>query len=238
MKRVKIIGRFFIVVGVFLLVGGYFSYKHTRHFIANSTIASGKVIDLVLQTKSDSDSPRTNRGTYHPVIRYETESREAIEFVSHTGSNPPSNRRGDRVTVRYDPNDPYKARVDSFISLWLSSLIPSGLGILFLTAGGIMTRITIRSAGIMKYLEDFGRDISTEFQSVSVDASVTVNSRHPYRIFSQWYDPTQNKMLAFKSKAIWFNPEKHIQSKDIRVRIDPNNPQRYVMDTSFLPEAE
>lgn len=238
MKRVKIIGRIFVVVGVCLLVGGFFSYKNTRCFIANSTVASGEVIDLVLQAKSGSHSPRTNRGTYHPIIRFETESREAIEFMSNAGSNPPSYRKGDMVTVRYDPNDPYTARVDSFISLWLPALIPCSLGLLFATAGGIMIGITIRSVGIMKYLEDFGQDISTEFQSVSVDTSVTVNSRHPYRIFSQWYDLEQNKMFTFRSKAIWFNPEKYIQSKDIRVRIDPNNPRTYVMDTSFLPEAE
>jgi hypothetical protein len=45
-------------------------------------------------------------------------------------------------------------------------------------------------------------------------------------------------MFTFKSKAIWFNPEKYIQNRDIRVRIDPNNPRKYVMDTSFLPEEE
>jgi hypothetical protein len=238
MKRIKIVGRIFVVVGVLLLVGGFFSYKHARRFIANSTVADGEVIDLVLRRKSNSDSPGTNRGTYHPVIRFETESREAIEFVSNTGSSPPSHRKGDIVTVRYDPKDPYTARVDSFVSLWLPALIPSSLGLLFLTAGGIMIGITIRSASVMKYLEDFGREIRTEFQSVSVDTSVAVNGRHPYRIFSQWHDPAQNKMLTFKSKAIWFNPEKYIQSKDIRVRIDPSNPKRYAMDISFLPEAE
>ena len=45
-------------------------------------------------------------------------------------------------------------------------------------------------------------------------------------------------MFTFKSKAIWFNPEKYIQSKDIKVRIDPNDPGKYVMDVSFLPDAE
>jgi hypothetical protein len=142
------------------------------------------------------------------------------------------------VPVRYSLEDPYVARAESFVSLWLLALVTGGLGIIFATAGSVMIGIAMRFAGMLKHLEDFGRDITTEFQSVSLDTSVAVNHRHPYRIFSQWHDPAQNKVFTFKSKAIWFNPEKYIQGKNLRVRIDPNNPRRYVMDTSFLPDAE
>ena len=238
MRIVKIIGTIFVVVGALLLVGGFLSYRHTRRFVANSSVAQGEVIDLVLRAASDSDSPSSDSGTYHPVLRFETERREAIEFVGSTGSNPPSHRKGDTVAVRYNPDDPYTARVDSFASLWLLALIPGSLGLVFATAGGIMIGVAMRHAHMLKQLEDFGRDITTEFQSVSLDTSVAVNHRNPYRIYSQWHDPAQNKVFTFKSKAIWFNPEKYIPSKEIRVRIDPNNPRRYVMDVSFLPDAE
>ncbi len=238
MKLLKIMGTIFVVVGILLLVGGFLSYRNTRRFMAHSTVARGEVMNLVLQATSDSDVPSSDAGTYHPVIRFETENREAIEFMSNTGSNPPSHRKGDTVTVRYDPNDPYRARVDSFVSLWLLALIPGSLGLVFIAAGGIMVGITTRYAGMLKQLEVLGSDITTEFQSVSLDTSVAVNHRNPYRIYSQWHDPAQNKVFTFKSKAIWFNPEKYIQSKEIRVRIDPNNPRRYVMDVSFLPDAE
>jgi hypothetical protein len=238
MRLLKIIGTLFVVVGVLLLVGGFFSYKHTRRFIAHSTVTRGEVIDLVLRATSDSDSPRSDAGVYYPLIRFETESHEAIEFMGSTGSNPPSHRKGDTIAVRYDSDDPYRARVDSFFSLWLFAVIPGALGLVFVTAGGIMTGIAVRHAGMLRWLEDFGSDITTEFQSVSLDRSVAINHRHPYRIFSQWHDPTLNRVFTFQSKAVWFNPEKYIQGKDIRVRIDPNNPRRYVMDTSFLPEAE
>jgi len=237
-KIVKLLGTVFVVVGVLLLAGGFLSYRYTRRFLTHSTVASGEVINLVFQASSDFDSRTSSTGTYHPVIRFETAGRETIEFMSNTGNNPPSHRKGDTVTVRYDPNDPYTARVDSWASLWLLALIPASLGLLLASTGGIMIGIMIRSAGLMKYLQDFGRDITTEFQSVSLDTSVTVNGRHPYRIYAQWHDPTQNKIVTFKSKAIWFNPVKYIQGKEIEVRIDPNNPRKYFMDTSFLPEAE
>jgi hypothetical protein len=238
MKLLRIMGMIFVVVGVLLLAGGFLSCRHTQHFIANSSIASGEVVDLVFQISSDSDSRSSDAGTYHPVIRFETQGHEVVEFRSNTGSNPPSYRKGAAVTVRYDPNDPYTARVDSFASLWLLAIVPGGLGLVFATAGGVMMGIALRHASMLKQLEVIGSDIITEFQSVSLDRSVAVNHRHPYRVFSQWHDPAQNKVFTFKSKAIWFNPEKYIQGKDIRVRIDPNNPRRYVMDTSFLPDAE
>ena len=238
MKTLRIMGILFLIAGVLLSVGAFLSYRHTRHFLTHSTVARGEVIDVVLRATTDSDSPRSDASVYYPVIRFENESHEAIEFTGSTGSNPPTHRKGDSVAVRYDLDDPHRARVDSFFSLWLLAIIPGGMGLVFVTVGGIMTGIAMRYAGMLRWLEDFGSDIATEFQSVSLDRSVAVNHRHPYRIYSQWHDPAQNKVLTFKSKALWFNPEKYIQGKDIRVRIDPNNPRKYVMDTSFLPDAE
>jgi len=44
------------------------------------------------------------------------------------------------------------------------------------------------------------------------------------------------KVYLFKSADIWFNPEPYLSGTDIPVRLDPNNPQRYFVDTSSLPE--
>jgi len=38
------------------------------------------------------------------------------------------------------------------------------------------------------------------------------------------------------SKSTCRTQEQLIQIKDIVVRIDPNKPKKYLMDTSFLPE--
>ncbi len=100
-----------------------------------------------------------------------------------------------------------------------------------------MTVIWLRSIRKDKWLLHYGQIIMTEFQSVELNKSVKMRGRSPYRIISQWLDPMRNKVYVFKSKDIWFNPDEFMHSKEIQVWIDPNNPKKYLMDTSFLPDS-
>lgn len=233
MKIVKIIGPLFTVVGVVLLIVAYWQYNETKKFIKESTIAKGTVIDLILDRSSSSSS-----GVYYPVIRFKTESGEIIEIKSDTGSNPPSHKKGAHVQVRYISNNPYRAKIDSFFSIWFFCIISAGMGIGFSGAGLAMLGTWMRSVRRDAWLQQYGQIIAAEFQSVEIDTSIKENGQSPYRIVAHWRDPLTNKLYVFKSKQIWKNPTSFIQSNDILVRIDPNNPKKYSMDISFIPEIE
>ena len=110
------------------------------------------------------------------------------------------------------------------------------LGIVFSGAGGVLLVIAIGSGRKEQWLQEFGQVITTEFHSAQLRTSVRVNGQSPFQILSQWEDPATGEVHIFKSKNIWINPEEFIPGDGIRVRIDPNNPKRYLMDTSFLPE--
>jgi hypothetical protein len=89
----------------------------------------GKVVDFH-EKRSD------QRFTYAPVVLFETTNKNVIEFISSTSSNPPSYQVGEFVDVLYLPSNPHNAKIDSFFSLWGSSLIFFVLGSIFLSVGG------------------------------------------------------------------------------------------------------
>jgi len=181
MKILKIIGLIFFLIGLVLLVAGLLSYNFTQKFITNSEVTTGTVIDLVRGT-SDSDNSGTVTYIYYPVVQFKTNNGSVIEFKSSVGSNPPSARKGDQVQVRYPEQDPYKARIDSFMQLWFVSIIVGGLGVVFAGIGRMMLGLVIRSKQHEKKLQENGQIIYAEFDSIIIDTSYRINGKHPYRI--------------------------------------------------------
>ena len=239
MKILKIFGMIFGLVGLILLLTSGFLFNHTKNFLANSLVTQGTVFDVVLRRTSGTgtSSTRVGSGVYCPLFRFKTNTGETIEIESSFGSNPPSYAIGDKITVRYQPENPYGAKIDSFFHICLPVMITGGLGFLFFIIGTVMWGVVISSSRKDKWLQQHGVVITTELQSVEQNRSVSSGGRHPYQIFSQWTDPGTSTVYVFKSKNIWFNPQDFIPGKEIQVRMDQNNPKKYLMDTSFLPES-
>ena len=237
MKVIKILGIVFFLIGLTLLIAGFLSYQYNQKFIAGSVVTTGTVVDLARKTSTSGDSS-PNSYVYYPVIQFKTKNGSLIEFRSNVGSNPPSFRKGDQVQVRYLEKDPYKARINSFMQIWFVSIILGGLGVVFAGIGGTMLGLMLRSHRREKWLRENGQIIFTEYESTQLDTRLRINGQNPYRIYSQWLNPQTNTVYVFKSKPVMFNPEKYIKSKSIQVRINPNKPKHYLMDTSFLPKSE
>jgi hypothetical protein len=51
-------------------------------------------------------------------------------------------------------------------------------------------------------------------------------------------DPTSNKVRVFHSENLYFDPTQYVNRKQVTVLLDPENPKRYHMDVSFLPQLE
>lgn len=143
MKIMKILAPIFLTTGIILLLFAYWQFNETKKFIENSAIAIGTVTDLVLHRDSSS---RSSAGLYYPVIRFKTATDETIDFKSGTGSNPPDHKKGEQVQVRYDPDNPYRAKIDSFFSIWIFCILFAGMGIAFSGIGLFMFIAMIHSA--------------------------------------------------------------------------------------------
>ena len=74
------------------------------------------------------------RTSYAPIVRFTTSDGRPIEFHGRGGSGT-DYAAGDRVTVIYDPANPMRARIVSFVDLWLPSAVCLGVTVLF---GGVV----------------------------------------------------------------------------------------------------
>lgn len=91
---------------------------------------------------------------------------------------------------------------------------------------------------MIQFLKQNGKRIDTDFQSVAINTSLKVNSRSPFQILTQWQNPVTSKIHIFKSENIWYNPTDYVKTDTLKVVIDANNPKKYFMDISFLPELK
>lgn len=230
----KIIGLVVLLLGLGLLTGGYFTWKSTNSFLATAVKTEGKVIDL--ERESSKDSKGNTSYTYYPQISFTTANNEDITFRGSSGSNPPSYSRGDIVEVLYDPKNPPNASINSFFSLWLGPIILGVLGGIITLVGFGIFKTSSKRAKDLAWLKRSGSRVQAKVNGVELNTSYKVNGRSPYMITSQWLNPSNNQMHTFQSDNIWFDPTQYVNRETIEVLIDPSNPSRYLVDTSFLPK--
>jgi hypothetical protein len=74
------------------------------------------------------------RTSQAPIIRFTTDQGREIEFFGRGGTGG-SYGVGDRVSVLYDPGDPIRAHIVSFMDLWLPAAVAWGVALIF---GGVV----------------------------------------------------------------------------------------------------
>lgn len=124
----------FLLSGVGLLIGGFVSAATTRAFLGQAVETRGEVVAL-------EEEPPTESGEavmYRPVITYALPSGQKVRFKSKVCSNPAPYAIGDKIVVLYVRERPDQARIRSFRSLWLLSLILLGLGTVFAVLGAAL----------------------------------------------------------------------------------------------------
>jgi len=110
--------------------GVYRSLWLSRSFSAIGTIDS--VSEVVDQQNSGIN--------YAPTFTFSAADGKEYTVTSGVASNPPDFEVGEHVRVRYLPNHPKSAEIDSFWQLWLVSVVCGGLGAVFTTAGYLLFR--------------------------------------------------------------------------------------------------
>jgi hypothetical protein len=234
MKALKIIKYIFTIIGLGMLTGAFFIYKNTSKFLETAVTTQGTVVELV---ESRSSSSSDNSIMYSPVVNFIDKKGVEVKVYSSTSSNPPSYNVGEKVEVLYAPETPQDAKIKGFFSLWGGATILGILGGIFFTIGGAMFIFDKRKNNMLTHLKQNGTRIESDFQSVGLNTSLAVNGRNPFQIVSQWQNPATSKLHLFTSDNIWFDPTDFIKTDKIKVLIDRNDPKKYHVDLSFLPEV-
>jgi hypothetical protein len=230
MRTISVIKYTFTAVGLGMLLGAFLVYTNTQDFLQSAITTNGTVVELVRSRSSDSI-------TYRPVVEFKTQGDRFIEFTSSSGSNPASYSKGEIVDVLYLESSPEQAKINSFFSLWGGSTILGGLGSLFFIVGLSIIFLGSLKSKKIEWLKKNGISVRAKFQSVEVNTSLEVNGRNPYQICVQWKNPVTAELHIFNSDNIWFDPTEHINTDEITVLIEQNNPKKHHVDISFLPKT-
>ena len=124
-----------MLVGVGMAVGAGAWYLSNRAFARKGMRAEGTVIAVL---KGHRYSRRQWRTTYTPSIQFETAQGQSVIFQGPSGSS--GHRVGGKVRVLYDPDEPTKAKIDTFAALWLGPIILGGMGVVFAIIAGLSLR--------------------------------------------------------------------------------------------------
>jgi len=108
-------GCLIIFLNLLLLgLGGWGAYISYNNYQLRTNGAS--IIGTVVRLEESSGDGGT---TYSPVFQYEVNG-QIYEFESQNSSSPPTHRVGEQDTIFYDPANPEKAQIDSFMDMWLA----------------------------------------------------------------------------------------------------------------------
>lgn len=229
-KALWIAGGIFGLAGLGMLVGGGFMARNTLAFRARAVSAEGVVVDLIQKRDSKGSS------TWSPEVEYRTADGETRTYVSSSSSNPPAWDRGEKVTLRYDPDNPERVRLDGFMDNWFGPTILGGMGAVFSLVGFGIIAAAIRKRRMLAWLESNGMRVQAQYTGVVRDTSVKVNGRSPWALTAQWQHPASGEIHTFQSEPVWFDPTDFVQRDTLDVVLDADDPSRHRVDIAFLPK--
>lgn len=229
---------FFFVIGLAFLVGSFVSMQNSKAFMKTALSAEGEVLELITRRSSNGTGAGTSI-SYTPEVKFQTADGQDITFESSVGSNPPSYSQGEKVKVWYDPQDPYRARLDGFAGNYLVSVITGFMGLVFTAFGVLPLLYFARRKRLAERLKAHGQKIVGKISSVEKDGSITMNGKSPYRIYASGADSLAGNTSVFKSDMIWIDPSQWAQpGQSIDIYLDPQNHSKYYIDITFLPSLK
>jgi len=229
LDKVDRVGGFIMLPGVVMWILAMLIEVRTVALHLSAQKAQGGVAENRESTDSDSTF-------YYPVVEFSTPDGQRHRFISSVGSSPPSFEVGQRVPVLYRKGTPEDASIDTFGEQHGAALFWSTFGLFFILPGAIPAYFRIRKERLTEWLKTSGRAIQAEFTATPVQTDSEEHGPNPWRIRARWLNPMTNQVHEFRSENLPFDPRPFVRGNNICVWIDPHNPRRYWIDTSFLPK--
>jgi hypothetical protein len=132
---VTIFGGAFPLIGITLLVVGFFVYRSNQRALETGVLTTGTVVGM--QERYDEDG-----SMYAPIIRFTTIEGETVEFMSSTWTRPAEYGPGDSVEILYQSDAPQNAQIDSAFGRYGAPAILGVVGV-FLTLVGALVAFVV-----------------------------------------------------------------------------------------------
>jgi hypothetical protein len=120
MNNSRKIGYLYLVIGILSIVGGLYITKSTYNFIENASSTEGVVLELVQRDDS-----------LYPKIEFQDKTGESHIFEANSGCSPACYKEQEQVNILYVAGKNLNAKINSFMALWLPSLLLLGVGSAF-----------------------------------------------------------------------------------------------------------
>lgn len=105
-----------------------------------------------------------------------------------------------------------------------------GIGAVFALLGGIGLFLQIRKNRQRKEILVSGMRLAAKITEILPDCRITVNGRHPYRIYCEYREESTSTLHVFKSEPLALNPTSAIAGDLIDVCVDPYDFSKYAVD--------
>jgi hypothetical protein len=141
---------------------------------------------------------------------------------------------GEKVMINYDPVAPQTIDFNDSIGYNMKGAVVGGL---FFLLGFYLFIRQIASDSSNAKLMKSGRKIEAEY-TIGRDERFKAGDNNPWLIKCKWTDKSNNLEYFFVSKPYKIDPAPFLTGRlNIDVFINPDDPSKYYMDTSFMPKG-
>ncbi len=216
----------FTLSGAIILIVAFLMYNSRASFLDKAVKTQGTVLDI-----EETSSEKSTK--YKLVVHFINQNGAKIEFTSSTSSY---YSKGQNVDILYLPSEPQNAEINDFSPPFANVFGWGCFGSIFFLIGSSPFIASIMKHIKNNYLRKNGIPIEAEYLRVDLNPRLSVNGRYPFIVLAHWQNQTTSELHIFKSNNLWFDPSGYIGSSKIKVFINKQNPDKYFVDLSFLPE--
>jgi hypothetical protein len=149
-KAEKLILGIFTGVAILMLLIAVASSASAILKMNREESAPGRVVEILHRREYVSEQDRVVQDYYFPIVEYVSADGRRHTVHMTEGSSAPAHEVGDEVTVRYNPDRPLDARIQSFGSsalMWIWPGITGILGLAFLGAVIVVRKLMTPAEG-------------------------------------------------------------------------------------------
>lgn len=221
-KTVFFLALIFAAIGSLCLLGFLYAAAEEVAFLRHAVATEGQVVGL------------RDRATDQPIFLYEFPAGTVRRSRSLGGSSSDQYLSGDRLPLYVDARDPDSAQIRRFDHQWLLSLVLAVFAFAFGGIGYGFLGYRRWRRGLDRMIQDRGIRIRAEIAGVAFNTAITINGLSPWRIQAQAL--IDGKVHRFYSESIWYDPSPYLERGQVDVLYLAEDPKKYRMDISFLPE--
>jgi hypothetical protein len=142
---------------------------------------------------------------------------------------------GDKVTIWVDPEFPEKIDFGDTTGYNMRGVTIGGL--IFGSCLFLFIRCSLKDKANRKLIHS-GMRISAELISIERNEKYRMGDNNPWIIRCKWVNNDDNKQYLFTSQNYTIDPTPFLSGKShLDIFIDPADPSKYWIDTSFMPKV-